>query len=266
MIISHKHKYIFVQLPHTASTSIGRELVENYDGERILYKHSRYDDFLKIASKQEKQYFSFSCIRNPLDIIVTKYLKYKNVAGGGENYDNPKTWKRNGGWVSDYELRIFRFIQKKANFPDFFTQFYPLTYDNWSSVGHHMLDFVIRYETLDSDFSQVLQFLKLDQKRQLPVVFSTPGKTVNLDQYYIPKLRPRAIAIVGPFMRKWNYAFPSSWTVSTIPWYRELEYKLLSPPRRFYWIYLQKHQGCQMPRWFERTPSRFTPWSRAQPN
>ena len=68
MIISHKYKYLFVELPLTASTAVSKELRENYDGESILYKHATYHEFLKIASPEEKKYFVFSGMCNPLDM------------------------------------------------------------------------------------------------------------------------------------------------------------------------------------------------------
>lgn len=42
VIISHEHKYVFAELPHTGSTAVSRELRENYAGEKILGKHSTY--------------------------------------------------------------------------------------------------------------------------------------------------------------------------------------------------------------------------------
>ena len=78
MIISHKNKYLFVELQHTASSAISRELRVNYGGEPILRKLARYHEFLKAASAEEKNYFVFSGIRNPLDVAVTIYIKVRN--------------------------------------------------------------------------------------------------------------------------------------------------------------------------------------------
>lgn len=50
MVISHKHKYLFIEFPLTGSTSVSKALIENYDGERILHKHSSYFDFCKVAT------------------------------------------------------------------------------------------------------------------------------------------------------------------------------------------------------------------------
>jgi hypothetical protein len=70
MIISHIHKYLFVELPRTGSTAISRELLQNYQGVKILRKHATYFDFLKRKARREK-YFVFSGIRNPLDDAVS---------------------------------------------------------------------------------------------------------------------------------------------------------------------------------------------------
>jgi len=57
-----------VELPHTGSKAISAELREFYDGSQILRKHARYSEFLRTASLAEREYFAFSCIRNPLDV------------------------------------------------------------------------------------------------------------------------------------------------------------------------------------------------------
>ncbi|MFN3939913.1 MAG: hypothetical protein ACK4IY_04960, partial [Chitinophagales bacterium] len=57
MIISDKHKYVFVELPQTASSAIAKELVAMYDGKEILFKHALYrTDFLKFANEAQKKY------------------------------------------------------------------------------------------------------------------------------------------------------------------------------------------------------------------
>ncbi len=63
MIISHQHKYLFVELPHTGSTAISHELREHYDGVSILEKHATYYQFLKVATAEEKQYWLMSSKR-----------------------------------------------------------------------------------------------------------------------------------------------------------------------------------------------------------
>ncbi|NJN96772.1 MAG: hypothetical protein HC875_23010 [Anaerolineales bacterium] len=92
MIISHTHRYVFVQLPHAGSTAIGTELVENYEGVTILHKHAHYLEFLRIASADEKKYFVFSSIRNPLDEAVSIYTHFKT--NPYQIFTNPKKLKK----------------------------------------------------------------------------------------------------------------------------------------------------------------------------
>ena len=91
MIISHKHKYVFVELPQTASSAIAKELKANYDGHEILFKHALYStDFLKQAKPEEKAYKVISGMRNPMDICVSNYFKFKT---DHENrYSNPRSF------------------------------------------------------------------------------------------------------------------------------------------------------------------------------
>ena len=92
MIISHTHRYLFVELPRTGSTAISRELVQNYEGAHILWKHATYQDFLKVAKPEEKEYFVFSGIRNPLDDAVSRYFKI--MTDHRERFTDPEKLKR----------------------------------------------------------------------------------------------------------------------------------------------------------------------------
>lgn len=242
MIISHKYKYIFVQLPRSASTSIGRELCEQYDGHKIkiLPKHSLYSRFLRIANAEEKNYFVFSSIRNPLDVVVSIYTQFKDDNWGV--YNDPRKWRKNGGWVSDYQLRQFNFVNNnKADFPTFFKKYYKLTYENRSGVDHKYYDFVIRFENLQDDFSKVLELIGIETKRPLPNVNKTKNKDKSFWDYYTPEIRSDAKAIFGCFMKRWGYDFPPEWGDNSIPLHRQLEYEILNIPRHLYWRYLHRY-------------------------
>jgi hypothetical protein len=54
MVISHKYKYLFIEFPLTGSTSVSKAFVDNYNGERIIFKHASYFDFKKVATGDEK--------------------------------------------------------------------------------------------------------------------------------------------------------------------------------------------------------------------
>ena len=77
MVISHKNKYVFIELPRTASAAIAKELCKNYNGEQFISEHATFDQFKKKATDVEKKYFIFTCIRNPMDKTISLYYKFR---------------------------------------------------------------------------------------------------------------------------------------------------------------------------------------------
>ena len=245
MIISHKYKYLFIELPLTASTAVSKELRENYDGSWTLYKHATYQDFLRKATPEEKEYFVFSGIRNPLDQAVSEYFKCK--ADHKNKFTDPRKLSRKMGWyqeiVKQKDLQRFRFVQKQgATFADYFLKFYKLPYSNWSVMDHHQFDFVIRFESLQEDFAQLLKLLKIEQKRPLPQHNKTVQKNLkeSWSHFDTPELIARARRVFGPFMQEWEYTFPESWGSVPISWSHQKEYDFVTTFRIFYWKYLRR--------------------------
>lgn len=257
MIISDANRYVFVELPRTGSTAVEKELITNYGGRRILRKHSTYEDFLEFANADQRNYFAFSSIRNPMDDAVSRYLKIKT--DHNNRYSDPvrrkvrvgnrgsKTYRETGlsakgdlpdprSLIERIDNRHFNWIQKHdASFADYFLRFYHLPYDTWARLSHNRLDFVIRFESLEEDFEKALQSMGLEKKRPLPVKNPTSGKEQDFEDFYTPETRDRAIRVFGPYMRTWGYEFPESWEVEGPSAMAELTYRALAIPRRIYW-------------------------------
>ena len=209
MIISHAHKYLFVEIPHTASTAISKELRENYGGELVLYKHANYSEFKHQATPAERKYFKFCAVRNPVDIVVTEFSKYKNNHRGV--YTQPEAWARNGGWVLDSHLERYNYIEKhNASFSMFFKRFYTSVYNNWFLVGHPELDFIMRFENIGADFESALKQMGIDPIRPLPVRNDTE-RSHEFADYWEADIYEDAAHVFGPFLSKWGYDFPDDW-------------------------------------------------------
>jgi hypothetical protein len=238
MIISHTHKYVFVALPQTGSTAISRELRENYAGEKILFKHATYQDFLRIATPAEKKYFVFSCIRNPLDYAVSQYFKY--VTDHKHKYTDPKRGKRVRGIVARWYFQRFQFVkQAQPDFATYFQRYYRTPYNNWSSLSHKNFDFIIRFERLQDDFAQALHLIGLEPVRPLPLTNPTSQKSRDFLAYYTPDIREHAKFVFGPYMKQWDYTFPPEWGDSTPSQWSEWEFNFLNLFRMLYWKYLR---------------------------
>lgn len=243
MIICDRYKYLFIQVPQTACSAIAKELVDNYNGEPILRKHSNYYDFIRIAKETQKRYFSFCGVRNPLDSVVSTYVKHKKNHQGG--YTNQKRLKVHGGWVTKRELEMFKFTQNETHsFGGFLKRFYRQAYTSNADVNRPYCDFVIRYENLNDDFSLLLQKIGIKQCRPLPTLNTTEGKQDYL-QYYTDQATKRyAVKTFGPFMRQWGYEFPADWPSKNYGYFAMGKYNLLTKLRIHYF------------KWYKRMPER----------
>src|SRR5262245_8992392 len=238
MIISHKYKYVFVELPRTGSTAINEELCEYYDGRPILRKHSTYYDFLKIAKPEEREYFTFSCIRNPLDDAVSLYFKLRT--NHKHKWTNPKKLKRQKGVVGYIDKIKYKFIRKdQLDFSTYFMRFYKIPFNNWSSLSHQEMDFVIKFEHLQNDFAEALRLIGIEPVRPLPVVNKTAERAKEYSSYYNAEAIERAKWVFGPFMQQWGYKFPAEWGDSSITTWNQLQFDFFNTFRQVYWKYLR---------------------------
>lgn len=227
MIISHKHRYLFVEVPHTASHSISEQLVRHYDGQPILKKHANVTQFLGHASPAEKRYFKFATVRNPLDSVATEFEKLRSNHRG--QFTNPAMLLENGGSVTKDHLREFNFIRdNQADFETFFRAFRDKLYNNWFLIGDQHFDRVLRLESLQEDFADVLRQLGLNQVEPIPHVNRTKGKGSSYLDYYTPAMYKLVARRYGPFLEKWGYGLPPEWVGVAVPKFSDLQFKALT--------------------------------------
>lgn len=215
MIVSDSHKFVFVEIPHTGSHSVSNELTELYDGRAIIRKHANVTQYLAWANREQKAYFKFATVRNPLDYMATMYEKYRSNHKG--QYTNEKALLRNGGHVTGEHLRHFDFVHNKGgSFEGFMKTFFDSVYNNWFLVGSHQFDHVMKFEDLQAEFSCVLQKIGAEKQRDIPHINPTKGKR-PWQEYYDESLKELVLRNYGPFMKKWGYSLPLGWRYDEIP-------------------------------------------------
>lgn len=238
MIISHSHRYVFVEVPRTGSTAVSAELRENYDGHSILRKHASYRDFLRVAAEGERGYFTFSAVRNPLDIAVTRFVRLKDDVQ--QLYRDPQKVAVRNSIASRLERRIHLWVQRTdADFESFLRRWYVLPYDTWTSLDHKRMDAVLRFESLAADFDTTLRQLGVAPVRDLPVRNVTPGRDRDWVSYYTPGAIRRAAWVFGPYMEQWGYSFPASWGDVRVPAWSRLLFRVAHAFRSVYWKYFR---------------------------
>lgn len=229
---------MYVEVPRTGSSAISRELRLNYDGEPVLRKHATYRDFLRHASEEERGYFAFSGIRNPLDVAVTRYIHLRHDVRG--HFSDPVEVGLRNSLSSRIERRIHTWAERTdAEFEAFLLRWYVLPYDTWTSLDHRRLNMVIRFESLAEDFAAALQRIGIEPVRPLPVVNATPGRDRDFTEYYTPRAIQRAVWVFGPYMEDWGYPFPESWGTVRVPRWSRVVQRIVRVPRSAYWNHLR---------------------------
>ena len=231
MVISHLHRYLFIEIPITASSAIHRELCEHYDGIPILHKHATWSQFQRTATRDERTYFVFATVRNPLDKLVSRYFKLKTYPE--YVFSDSESTKSLTIDYSDRRKREY-IGTTTATFDTFFREYGRRPYGSLIDVSGDHVDFVIRFERLQDDFSQVLRLLGLKQVQPVPVAKKTKGREADWTSYYTPDIIDQAKKVCGPFMKKWGYEFPPGWGEHRISQASQLEYRLVSALRNAY--------------------------------
>jgi len=234
MIISDKYKFVFIEVPFTGSTAISAALRSDYDGKAIKFKyrnkydnkHANYSEWMHVAKRDNKDYFIFASVRNPLDVIVSDYIKMKN--DHNNEWNNPKERYENGGWITKDLLSKYTDIHDyNMDFSTYFMKYNHGIYVNWNLVGYSYFDYVIKFENLNNDFQEVLKYLSITSKGPLLMVNKTENKE-RFETYFTSNTRVRAVSVFGPYMQCWGYKFPNNWEIKKIDYYSNFKYRILN--------------------------------------
>jgi hypothetical protein len=240
MIISKKHKYCFVEYPRSASYSIRKELIEHYDGQEWLNKHSRYQDFLDSMPTDYHNYYFFCSIRNPLTDLISIYNINRTNRSGRAKED---FWKDSKWFIRHRELRRARFFieSEDTSFQTFFKKLFKLPYIKpriLAELSNAKYNRIIRVENLQVDFKRVLEDLELEPKGFVRRSNVSTKNEINLNKYYPEELRDRAVKILGPMMQFMGYDFPETWKIKKIPATSKLFFLIMTPLSTFFWNHI----------------------------
>jgi hypothetical protein len=194
VVISHKHKFIYIKTRKTASTSI-QILLGNYcdendimtpinlvsteEGKLYNEKAVNYEGFQshmsanqvmkKVGKETWKSYFKFSFERNPWDKVVSYYSHMKAIK---------KTDKTFEEWLITTEVDP---LKQPINYP---------LYTIRSGLKRKVvLDYIGKYETLREDLEHILQKLNLPFLNLTKEKSNFRGKNKEYREFYNDKLK-----------------------------------------------------------------------------
>jgi len=202
MIISHKHKFIFIRVPKTASTSIqlalGKicgpgDIVSAFREPNIAPDHHPRNDEgyvphtaarkikRKITPEIWNRYFKFAFERNPFDKMVSQY--HMKISKGYDKSFKEFCLECAGG------VRSFR-----------------KGIELYSKGGKIVVDFIGKYENLNEDFNFVCEKLNLP-KLELTRERARPRKEKDYRKYYDDETRKIVEERFSREIKLFNYKF-----------------------------------------------------------
>ena len=236
MILSHKYKFIFVRPMKVAGSSIlhnlgkwcGDDDIVNSPSRAILrsnaFKKTKFivqsrnfmdaDERMHITPHQFdhrfpaewKNYFRFSCVRNPYDVVYSMYSHVVNEKYFimGDDTDEYKSCSFND-WVkkhskSESELFGNMFVSPSA-------QCFWFDYDTGLPIHY---DFMIRYENLEDDYKDVCNHFNIPYEPLIKLNSET-RLDVESDRTYQRHYNDETREIVGNIwskvIKRYDYEF-----------------------------------------------------------
>lgn len=189
MVISDKHKYIFIAIPKTGTTAIQSFLLENdescrwnsitLDGKQIsISEHIKAKDLKKIMGARYEEYTVFTFIREPFARRVSGYFFYKN----GDTKESRYFIRNLMAQVNTVLTRVLPFslwsiLKPQKKLVDYF----------FGKKGDLLIDLVGKTENLDEDLLAICQQIGIPlRNKKIPV--KNKSKHSSTDDYYFNKL------------------------------------------------------------------------------
>ena len=180
-------KCLFVHIPKAAGISIGKAIFGRNTGNHTFV--SQYQ--IAFSKKEFNSMFKFSFVRNPWDRL---YSAYTFLSNGGRNENDKKWFDHHLGEYKDFESFVLDWVNNRNI--ELGIHFIP-QYKFLTNPGSTKLkvDFVGRYESIDSDWEFVKSQIELEgilakvnesigRKNDFRDCYSNKMKAVVAEAYY----------------------------------------------------------------------------------
>lgn len=191
---------IFVHIPKTAGTSVGRWMIENKKNSdhEEWYKHPKLSDI----EKNETNNFVFSIVRNPWDRMVSSYhwlmqmqspvpgVKSEEIQKIVQDLNRKLDWSTFEKWLDicgEFVLWDFWFQPIEPQI-------------SWLDKN---VDVVIKYENLNEDFKQVQEYF--NSTDPLPILLI--GNHKHYREYYNDNTKRKVASIFEKDIDRWKYTY-----------------------------------------------------------
>jgi Sulfotransferase family len=217
-MISDTHKFIFIHINKTGGTSIEKVFEPNADQEDVQYKHDSVAFYSRTFPDQFRTYFKFAFARNPWDWLVSRYF-----------------WSKDRQRLFDYSFDEFlRRLKNRIRLSEralWLEDALKPQLDRLTIRGAIALDFVGRFENLQSDFDLVCSRLRTEP-RTLPHV--NKANHARYADYYSEENRKIVEQLYAIDIATFGYHFEDA--PRPAPEERDVAIAMNPDPRRRNWM------------------------------
>ena len=224
-IYSKRYNYLFIASPQTGSKTIAKTLRERLEGQQlpeqdvkkngqvVVKKHHCTLRSLvnqgQLSAEAAQSAFKFSGVRNPYDLLVSRYLKLRGrFAEGGDKARYAQRDPRKAEAVA---------LASQLDFPQWVAQANREALARQEPLRGPMsfiegCDFVIRFESLQPDFDEALRRIGISPTMALPqhnVTAERLDGTQKRDyrSYYDEAAIAQVAMLYAPVIAQFNYRF-----------------------------------------------------------
>jgi hypothetical protein len=199
VIVSHEHRFVYVQVPQTGSSAIGTWMVEHLGGVRVLRKHTTLPQARRLLGKSIDGYLVIASVRDSLDQFVSSYFKTLN---------RPATGTGSGGWFGLRATSTSRVEWAQSGDPSldsYIDRFVRRPHGPVYTLSLRAADLVLRYEEIGAASQYVTAALGVGELPPVPQVNSTDRARSDLSELASPGRYERVVRYHRPFRHEWGY-------------------------------------------------------------
>lgn len=226
-ILAREHGLLFIMVPHTGSSAVGRALIESCGGtwlpekpERdargdiiLPRKHNTVPQLLKhhvIGAEERVGLVAAGTTRNPFDWLVSQYLRMLPIRAGDRSglvtmHGHTRGDPRYEGSPEDFEAWLTRRYRRRRRGP--LGRVLPPSsrrHTDWLQD----LDVLLRFERLQETFDALLLRVGISEPVTIPLVNDTVSrKNRDYQSWYTPLAREIAETAFGPYVSRHAYTF-----------------------------------------------------------
>lgn len=238
MIVSHKHKFIYIRPTKVAGSSVQVNLAKHCGKNDIVtsirkfdersdktsffirprnndgfYGHMPPDEIRKrVGEKIWNEYFKFTIVRNPYDLMVSRYFWHWSRPEKKLSKELvPRKIKVHMVQPSSYIRLLKRFFKLRnktfAETMKYFDRQWKNTNYYFDKRGKPICDFYIRYENLDQDYREICKKIKIPYEPLPKIKVKQRRNKRHYSFYYDDKTRKRVSKLFEKELSYFNYGF-----------------------------------------------------------